>query len=98
MRTVELRQTGHHLRLEVDERDHIGARIATSRRFYESDLLEDLARRVRPGLAVDVGAHVGNHTVFMAGALGMDVLAFEPDKANHAQLVHNIEPNDLTQK
>lgn len=44
--------------------------------FYEHDLLAALAPHLNGELALDIGAHVGNHTAFM-GAFG-PVLAVEP--------------------
>ena len=46
---------------------------------YELEMLEDAASR-NVGLIVDVGANIGNHTLYW-GALGFRVVAFEPDKS-----------------
>lgn len=45
---------------------------------YEWDMLRDAAAR-NNGLILDVGANIGNHTLFWA-ASGFAVVAFEPDK------------------
>lgn len=44
---------------------------------YEWDMLRDAAAR-NDGLMLDVGANIGNHTLFW-GASGFAVVAFEPD-------------------
>ena len=58
-----------------------------------------LARAVLPrdGVFVDVGAHVGLHTLALAAhvAEGGAVVAFEPHPLNHRLLVHNLEQNHL---
>jgi len=83
-------------RIEVDETDHIG-RIITRGTWYEKDLLDDARHRVKgPGTAIDVGAHIGNHALWFALAMGLSVVALEPNPATYAQLVRNVEENDLT--
>ena len=46
--------------------DHIYQAIRRSGRFYEVVLLEYIARFVRApsGVVIDVGANIGNHSVF----------------------------------
>ena len=79
-----------------DPVDHIQRRIRERRTFYEPELLEDMRARVtRGGLCVDVGAHLGNHTVFLAKICGMRVLAFEPQPDVFAILQRNLELNGL---
>lgn len=46
---------------------------------YEAPLLEHIRTEAFAGTAVDVGANLGNHTVWMAVMCGMDVVAFEPN-------------------
>lgn len=58
-----------------------------------------LARAVLPrdGVFVDVGAHVGLHTLAIAAhiAEGGAAVAFEPHPLNHGLLLHNLEQNHL---
>jgi len=62
--------------------DHIQHALLSTGAFYESGMLEDLRRRLRPGgLFVDVGANIGNHALFAAAVCGARVLAFEPAPA-----------------
>lgn len=82
-------------RIEVDETDHIG-RIIARGTWYEQDLLHDARHRVTgPGTAIDVGAHIGNHALWFALAMGLNVVALEPNPDTHARLVRNVEANDL---
>lgn len=59
--------------------DHVGGFYARGS-WYEHDLLSDLARKhqIPPGIAVDVGAYIGGHSVFFAEVLGRAVVAYEP--------------------
>lgn len=76
--------------------DLIQRGIAESRAFYEADLLEDARIRVKPGqLAVDVGANIGNHTLFFAKVCGLTVYAFEPYPKTFQILERNVELNGL---
>lgn len=85
---------GRALELSLgDPADHIPAMILRRRRFYELDLLEDLCTRAAPGLVIDVGAHLGNHTVWLAAA-GFEVLALEPAPA-YELLCRNVARNGL---
>lgn len=81
--------------LIADTGDRIGAHIARTRRFYEEDLLSDAQSRYRGGDIVDVGAHIGNHTVFFAKIIGAHVHSFEPNKPVYRQLIHNLKANVL---
>ena len=59
-------------------------------------MLEDLRGRVAPGgVAVDVGAHIGNHTLWMAAICGLDVVAIEPNPQSVAFLRENVALNGL---
>lgn len=59
---------------------------------YEAKLLADIAALDATGIAVDVGAHIGNHSLWLA-AHGFEVLAFEPDPDSFQQLESNIALN-----
>lgn len=54
--------------------------------FYEQPMLDFIATLGLTGTAIDVGAHVGNHTVYFATKCRFDhVIAFEPNPvAKHA--------------
>jgi FkbM family methyltransferase len=67
--------------------------------FYESGDLRKSLEYIRPGAVVaDIGANIGNHTLFftlIAGAA--EVHAFEPMRTTYRTLRRNIEINGLTQ-
>lgn len=94
MTTVTLNAHGHTARLDVDPGDHIGRVITRGRTWYEHDLLSDAFKRVHgPGTAVDVGAHIGNHALWFALAMGLNVVALEPNPATYPRLVANLQDN-----
>ncbi len=65
--------------------------------FYEIDLLEYIAYAVgqRVGCIVDVGANIGNHSVFFGVLMNRDVICFEPNPEVYPLLVHNLESNGV---
>lgn len=70
----------------------IGAAIRSGEP-YEPGLLYHIHRRGFKGKALDIGAHVGNHTLWFALACGLEVLAFEPIEAD--RLRSNLELNNI---
>jgi FkbM family methyltransferase len=63
---------------------------------HEEPVQEAALKHVRPGdTAYDVGAHAGFFTLLLSRLVGVDgrVLAFEPEPANAARLVANVEAN-----
>jgi FkbM family methyltransferase len=61
-----------------DPEDHIQKHMLNGEP-YEHDMLRDMAGRVGAnGWIVDVGANIGNHSLYLT-AMGFYVMAFEPD-------------------
>lgn len=91
---VHFKYEGKDYCFEHPQDDHIGRVQQQSRTFYELDLLKHLRRSAgeRQGTVVDIGAHVGNHTVYFANYLG-PVLAFEPNRNVFGLLAKNVERN-----
>ncbi|URG50365.1 FkbM family methyltransferase [Pectobacterium quasiaquaticum] len=83
-----------------NESDHIQRVIKTSHNFYESEMLEDIARRTKTGsIIIDVGANIGNHSVYFGLFCGAEkVLSFEPQKEVYNTLSKNISLNSLSHK
>jgi FkbM family methyltransferase len=65
-------------------------------RWYEEPLLAHLRSLKLRGLAVDAGANVGNHTLWLALVCGLQVAAFEPLHA--ALLRRNLAANRLVHR
>jgi FkbM family methyltransferase len=76
--------------------DHIAQMIRQSGTFYEAEMLADARSRLFfPRCAVDVGAHVGNHTVYFAHMLGVRTYSFEPNPETFRHLEANVKGNGL---
>lgn len=76
------------------EAEGIVAKCAEQGSPYEPRLLERIYDASPTGLAVDVGAHIGNHTLWLAVICRLEVIAFEPSKAIK-QLRANVALNGL---
>ncbi len=80
-------------------RDHI-TRTLKKGRFYESEFLQVVAKRYGGGgTFVDVGAFIGNHSIFFATHCTTEnVIAFEPFPETYRLLVHNVRANGLSDR
>ena len=83
-----------------DENEYIQKTLLTSGKFYEKDLLESLTKLidVNEGVALDIGANLGNHSIFFAGVLGLQVHSFEPLAQTYNLLQQNIKINEFENK
>lgn len=84
----------HRSYLIHDPGGRIGVPIAEGRP-YEHRLLDRIHGLGKTGSALDVGAHVGNHALYLAAICGLTVHAFEPSPRAYPALVANVELNDL---
>lgn len=76
--------------------DFIYSKVARRKVFYENDLLFYLAyAAARGGIYVDVGANIGNHSIYFAKYLAEFVISIEPSEKLRAQLAKNMANNDL---
>lgn len=82
---------GGHIMRGPNPIDHI-FKCLKAGDFYERALLDRLAGIKRPGVWVDVGAHIGNHSVFLAG-LGVPTISIEPNPALLPLLRENLARN-----
>lgn len=84
--------------MRVDTGDTVGGVVAVSG-VWEPHITAVMPRLLGRGdVFVDVGAHVGYHTLLgsrLVGAAG-HVYAFEPSPARHAELLENIERNAIS--
>ena len=95
---IEIRSIGKVIQLYLpNKEDHIQKIIRTTRNFYEIEMLEDIKGRTPPNsVIVDVGANIGNHSVFFgAHCEASQVYAFEPYREVFSILEMNIELNEL---
>lgn len=83
----------HGARYEVEDPGGLIGKSLRSGNPYEARVLEHIYRRGFKGLAVDVGASVGNHSLWLAVVCGLQVIAVEP--LDYLRLRENIRRNDL---
>lgn len=77
--------------------DHIYKTICHSRSFYEQDLLFFLAYHIpKGGIYIDIGANIGNHSLFFALFKADHVISVEPSSTHLSCLRKNIEINAIT--
>lgn len=60
---------------------------------YEKRLLVDIKQRGFRGTVFDIGAHIGNHSLWFAAICGMKVIAWEPHEESRKQLIDNLTLN-----
>ena len=98
---------GKTIKLHLPDRsDHIQRSIALTNNFYECGMLHDMRERAKLlqgtastiPVAIDVGANIGNHTIFLATQTDMPVIALEPAAGSFAVLDRNIALNELQDK
>lgn len=76
----------------IDPGGRVGSKLVNGEP-YERKLLDDVYRRDLAGVAFDIGAHVGNHSLYMAAVCGLTVMAFEPHPVSYRMLRENIALN-----
>jgi len=77
---VSVDHGGYRLYLPDWETDYIQGRVHGTRTPYESEMLEDIRSRLKPGdWVLDIGANVGNHAIHLAATAAARVIAFEPN-------------------
>lgn len=82
-----------------NEEDYIFKSISNSKDFYERDLLNWIASiPITKGTFIDVGANIGNHSIFFASILNRNCISFEPEENTFNTLLDNIEANNLKRK
>jgi FkbM family methyltransferase len=78
-------------------RSHALSQCERSGTFYELEMLEDMRGRLAHGdLVLDVGAHIGTHSVYLAAVCACRVIAFEPHPKVFAALCENLRRNGVS--
>lgn len=96
---LEAGGTAYRILLPDWETDYIQGYLASTRTPYEAAMLEDMASRLLPGqLVLDVGAYVGNHTLYLAAVARCRVIALEPQPGPCRALQQSVERNGLQQR
>lgn len=96
---MEISITHHHIttRFVIDDAaEHIQNHLNTHKSFYELAMLDDMLNMLQQqeGCVLDIGANIGNHSLFLAMHSNRDILAFEPCTANAALLEKNAALNN----
>lgn len=94
---VEVRSGNETWKFHADPESWVGSRIIEGKgRPYEWQMLEYVRKTaaVSGMVAVDVGAHIGNHSLFFSEACAMHVAAFEP--IFYEELRANVLLNDAS--
>jgi len=96
---TELIYHEHKINFASASDDYIPGKIKKEARFYESIFLEYLSQyHKKNGLIIDVGANIGNHSIFFGKILQAEVIAIEPEPHNAFFLDLNIRINQLQAK
>ncbi len=93
---VDTRIDGQEISFFVTDTFDEVQRHHVSGRFYEEEELAIIGKHFRGGVFVDVGANVGNHTIYALKFLdAAKAIAFEPNPPAHRVLRLNIAINNL---
>lgn len=96
---VHDRDTAYKVCLPDATQDYVQKLIAEKGEPYEVEMLRDMAAWLSPGdLVLDVGANIGNHTLYLAMAAQARVIAYEPNEHLTSALASSIEHNSLLDK
>lgn len=90
---------GQSVKFFVDDERDLIQKEQIQGRFYEIDELQIISRYYKGGTFVDIGANVGNHSVFVGRILEAEhIIAFEPNPRAYRLLETNLALNSLTQR
>lgn len=96
MHSIAVDGTRYRICLPHADTDYIQGKISRTGQPYELSMLQDMAARLQPGaLVLDIGANIGNHSLYLAIVARAAVHAFEPNDALCQGLEQSIQANDL---
>ena len=82
-----------------NRRDRLLNIVRNSKIFYEIELLEAILKKNIKGVYLDIGANIGNHTLFFAKVCpSTKVYSIEPLNDTYTSLKKNIQLNNLESK
>jgi FkbM family methyltransferase len=97
--TLTVGESRYSLYLPHHATDYIQKKIVDEQQPYELQMLEDIQQRVAvDDLVLDIGANIGNHTLYLAAVAGCRVVAFEPNQALAGAILSSVEMNDLAER
>lgn len=89
---INVKETEYYVVLS-DPEDHIQRHLLTGQP-YEWGMLMYMRARVGDGLVIDVGANIGNHSLYLA-SVGVKVVGFEPDPVLASCAALSAQINDF---
>lgn len=89
---VTIDANGRTYRINCPDGGRVGSKLAHGEP-YEAGLLADIYQHHHRGTAFDIGAHIGNHTLYLAAVCGLKVHAWEPHDGSRADLQANVALN-----
>ncbi|HEY4964117.1 MAG TPA: FkbM family methyltransferase [Candidatus Saccharimonadales bacterium] len=93
---IDFEHAGSPVLIEGFDGDHITREIERTSEFYEIELLRYIGNLYRTGTTIDVGAFIGNHSVYFGMFTeASKVIAVEPNPLAVEHLRRNIESNNL---
>lgn len=91
--------TSYTIDLPFAGSDYIQGGIRSTAKPYELEMLRAMADSIDVGdLVIDVGANIGNHTLYLAAVRGAQVIAYEPDRRLTDALSRSVRENRLQEQ
>lgn len=89
----------YQLYLPNGDTDHLQRLIKNTSAPYEVGMLRDMASRLdNTSIVLDIGANIGNHSIYLAYVSGCSVICFEPDKNLTNAIEYSAKLNSLIDK
>lgn len=97
--TLHVEGVSYDIVLPNADRDYIQSKIISDQTPYEWSMLKDIASRInQEDLVVDIGANIGNHTLYLASIVGCKVVSIEPNTELFDALRASVKINNLEEK
>jgi FkbM family methyltransferase len=79
--------------------DFLQRKIRFTSEPYEIKMLQDMSSRLNNNnVVLDIGANIGNHSIYLALSVGCKVICFEPDKTLCKAIKDSSEINNIKNK
>jgi FkbM family methyltransferase len=98
---VELKVDGSAYKILLPNRstDYIQQKICKEKLPYELQMLQDIRKKVSStDLVLDIGANIGNHSLYLACVTKCHVVAFEPNRVLADSICASVDMNGLAHR